>query len=76
MKWGIEAMEIYFPKTFVDQADLGMSYQIQKSIMECLRENTPKGWVSSNLPSPILSKMSTLYPSQVYLSPFSCQQAS
>jgi 3-hydroxy-3-methylglutaryl CoA synthase len=43
MKWGIEAMEIYFPKTFVDQTDLGMSYQIQKSIMECLKGNTPRG---------------------------------
>lgn len=42
MSIGIDAIEIYFPKTFVDQKDLCKILLTQKNTVKSHRENIPK----------------------------------
>lgn len=65
MQVGIEAIEIYIPSTYVDQTDLGTCTLIQKNIITFPKENIPRDLDNSNSPSPIPSKTSTPWPSQV-----------
>jgi 3-hydroxy-3-methylglutaryl CoA synthase len=46
MSFGIEAVEIYFPKTFVDQNDLCNLYITQKNMQESLKASIPRVWAS------------------------------
>lgn len=65
MSIGIEAIEIYFPKTFVDQKDLCKIFLTQKNTVESQRENTPRVSDSSSWLLPIPKKTSILLLSQV-----------
>lgn len=72
MSFGIEAIEIYFPRTFVDQKDLCILLFTQKNMQESQRANTPKDSDSSSSLLHILLKMSTPSRSQVTPNIFSC----
>lgn len=65
MSIGIEAIEIYFPKTFVDQKDLCKIFLTQRNTVESHRANTPKVSDSSSWPLPTPKKTSIQLPSQV-----------
>ena len=42
MEIGIEAIEFYSPRCYVDQSDLGNFHLIQKNITEPQKENIPR----------------------------------
>lgn len=57
--FGIEGVEIYFPKTYVDQAEYGSESLTKRNIKGRVQESTPMDWDSSNYPLLINGKMST-----------------
>lgn len=65
MSIGIEAIEIYFPKTFVDQKDLCKIFLTKKNTVESQKENILKVSDSSSSPSPTPKKTSIPSLSQV-----------
>jgi hypothetical protein len=65
MSVGIEAIEFYAPKTFVDQTDLGTFELIQNATTVSVRESTPKDWDNFNSPLPLRPKTSIPSLSQV-----------
>ena len=74
MNFGIEALQFYAPKTFVDQTEFGTFFFIQNSLMQSLRVNTPKDLDNFNYPLPHRLKMLTPQHSQVTSNLLSCQQ--